>query len=162
MGEDKDDKFDLDTTPHRTTTLEHLRRIEVQSLSLVVYEMSKGKEQGHMITFASDSTTRREVGKFIGEGIHIGQSAALPLPLLPLSSETRDDIALQLGMGLELLAISSNTKVEDLAAMVDTLITAGWDNNGKPENQVATKSLPSSEISGKNPAVINIYVNLIN
>ena len=37
----------------------------------------------------------------------------------------------------------------------------GWDNNGKPGNQVATKSLPSSEIFGKNPAFIIIYVNLI-
>ena len=36
----------------------------------------------------------------------------------------------------------------------------GWDNNGKPGNQVATKSLPSSEIFGKNPAFIIIYVNI--
>ena len=37
---------------------------------------------------------------------------------------------------------------------------SGWDNNGKPGNQVATKSLPSSEIFGKNPAFIILYVNL--
>ena len=37
----------------------------------------------------------------------------------------------------------------------------GWDNNGKPGNQVATKSLPSSEIFGKNPAFIIIYGNLV-
>ena len=65
-SEDDDKTFDMDTTPHRITTIEHIRRIEVQSLNLVVREMAKGKEQGHMITFASDSTTRREVGKFIG------------------------------------------------------------------------------------------------
>ena len=128
-SEDKDEIFDLDTTPYRLTTLEHLRRIELQSLDFVVQEMSKGKDQGHMVTFASDSTTRREVGKFIGEGIHIGQNTALPLPLLPVSSESRDDIALQLGMGLELLAICSNTKVEDLAGMVDTLITDSTEHN---------------------------------
>ena len=38
---------------------------------------------------------------------------------------------------------------------------SGWDNNGKPGNQVATKSLPSSEIFGKNTAFLIIYVNLI-
>ena len=38
---------------------------------------------------------------------------------------------------------------------------SGWDNNGKPGNQVATKSLPSSEIFGKNHAFIIINVNLI-
>ena len=43
----------------------------MQSLNLVVREMTKSKEEGHMVIFASDSTTRREVGKFIGEGIHI-------------------------------------------------------------------------------------------
>ena len=37
----------------------------------------------------------------------------------------------------------------------------GWDKVGKLGNQVATKSLPSSEIFGKNPAFIIIYVNLI-
>ena len=38
---------------------------------------------------------------------------------------------------------------------------AGWDNNGKPGNQVATKSLPSHEIFGRNPAIITIYVKFI-
>ena len=38
---------------------------------------------------------------------------------------------------------------------------AGWDNNGKPGIQVATKSLSSSKIFGENPAFIIIYVNLI-
>ena len=40
-------------------------------------------------------------------------------------------------------------------------IAAGWDNNGKPGNQVATKSLPSHEIFGRNPAIITIYVKFI-
>ena len=48
---------------------------------------------------------------------------------------------------------------EQLSHLSD--IQPGWDNNGKPGNQVATKSLPSSEIFCKNPALIIIYVNLI-
>ena len=38
---------------------------------------------------------------------------------------------------------------------------AGWDNNGKPGNQVATKSLPSHEIFGRNPIVITICLKFI-
>ena len=41
------------------------------------------------------------------------------------------------------------------------ILNPGWDNNGKPGNQVATKILPSSKIFGKNPAFIVIYVNSI-
>ena len=37
----------------------------------------------------------------------------------------------------------------------------GWDNNGKPGKQVATKSLPTLKIFGRNPAIITIYVNFI-
>ena len=37
----------------------------------------------------------------------------------------------------------------------------GWDNNGKPGNQFATKSLPSHEIFGRNPDIITIYVKYI-
>ena len=37
----------------------------------------------------------------------------------------------------------------------------GRDNNGKPGNQVATKSLPFSEIFAKNLAFTIIYVHLL-
>ena len=36
-----------------------------------------------------------------------------------------------------------------------------WDNNGKPGNQVATKSEHSNEIFGKNPDIITIYEKFI-
>ena len=75
-----------------------MRQIEAQSLGLIVESMTKGKEDGHMITLASDSTTRREVGKFMGSGIHIGKDASLPLPLLGIGSETKSDIAEQLSI----------------------------------------------------------------
>ena len=38
---------------------------------------------------------------------------------------------------------------------------SGWDNNGKPGNQVAKKSLPSHEIFDSNPVIITIYVKFI-
>ena len=44
------------------------------------------KDEGHMI---SDSTTRRGVGQFIEQGIHIGQNTAFPLPLLGIRGEMK-------------------------------------------------------------------------
>ena len=78
--EDSKESFDVDTVPQRRNLLEKLRQIEAQSLSLMVNMIVKGKEDGTMITHASDSTTKPKVGQFIGQGIHIGQNAALLLP----------------------------------------------------------------------------------
>ena len=72
---------------------------------------------------------RRGVGQFIGQGIHIGQESAIPLPLLGICGETRDDIAAQLGMGLEILAAVSGKEVKELAAQIDTLLTDSVDHN---------------------------------
>jgi hypothetical protein len=68
-----------------------------------------GADEGHMVTHASDSTTRRGVGQFIGQGwgIHIGKDSAYLLPLLGICGETKEDIAAQLGMGLEILSAVS-------------------------------------------------------
>ena len=38
-------------------------------------------------------------------------------------------------------------------------LDAGWDNNGKPGNQVAKKS--SHKIFGRNPAIITKYLRFI-
>lgn len=66
---DVKDSFDLDsdTAPEKRNLLQKLRQIEAESLSLVVEEMRKGKEEGHMVTHDSDSTTKRMVGQFIGQ-----------------------------------------------------------------------------------------------
>ena len=82
-----------------------------------------------MVTLASDSTTRRGVGQFQGQGIHIGAGSAFPLPLLSIQNETREDIAEQLGMGLEILSICSGEPVESLASKVDTLLTDSVEHN---------------------------------
>ena len=81
------DTFGRDTLPHKMSLIESLRQIEAQSLNLMVQAMKKGKDDGHMLTLASDSTTRRQVGKFMGMGVHIGREGSVPLPLLGIGSE---------------------------------------------------------------------------
>ena len=49
--------FGKNTLPDKRSVIEALRQIEAQSLSLLVEDMRRGKEDGHMITLASDSTT---------------------------------------------------------------------------------------------------------
>ena len=62
-----DVKTRLDTLPEKTHVLQKLRLIEAERLSLVVEKMREEKEKGHMITHASDSTTKKRVGQFIGQ-----------------------------------------------------------------------------------------------
>lgn len=121
--------FGNDTLPLKFNVIEALKLIEAQSLDLVVKEMKRGKEEGHMITLASDSTTRRDVGKFMGMGVHIGKEGSLTLPLLGIGSETKDDIAQQLSMGLEQLSICSGVPVKELLEQVDVLFTDSVEHN---------------------------------
>ena len=65
--EDESGTFTLNTAPERINVLDKLRRIEAKSLSLVVDAVRDAKGQGQMITHASDSTTKRETGSFIGQ-----------------------------------------------------------------------------------------------
>ena len=65
--EDESETFSLNTAPERINVLDKLRQVEAKSLGLVVEAVMAGKEQGQMITHASDSTTKRETGSFIGQ-----------------------------------------------------------------------------------------------
>lgn len=124
-----DGMFDRDTAPEPTNILDKMRQIEAQSLSLIVKEVQEGKASGRMITHASDSTTRRGVGKFIGQGLHIGQESAFTLPLLGISGETKEDTAQQMAMGLEILSAVSGVPVKELMEQVDTLLTDSAEHN---------------------------------
>ena len=121
--------LDKDTVPSKKQIAESLSKIEAHSLSLLVDVVTAGKEDGRMVTLASDSTTRRGVGQFQGQGIHIGAGQAFSLPLLGISSETREDIAEQLGMGIEILSICSGESAESLAGKIDTLLTDSVEHN---------------------------------
>ena len=93
--EEDTDIIDLDTTPSKRSIVPANRMIEAQSLSLAVGEVEKQKEEGRMVTHAMDSTTKKGVGQFAVQGLHIGQGSAIPLPILPIHGETTEDIATQ-------------------------------------------------------------------
>ena len=90
--------MDVDTLPSNKAIRKAYKLIEAQSLSLVVDEVERRKEEGRMITHVMDSTTKNGAGQFAVAGLHIGQDNPFPLPILPIHGETTDEIAMQVGL----------------------------------------------------------------
>ena len=76
-NEDKE-IIDQDTAPGKKHIQEKLRKIETNSLSLMVEMMEKEKSDGRMVTMASDSTTRRGVDCFKDRVGILGQDQHFP------------------------------------------------------------------------------------
>ncbi len=87
--------FYIDTVPTNRNIRTALQQIEAQSLSLVVDKLEDEKQKGRMITHASDSTTKKGVGQFVVQGLHVGQDNPFPLPILSIHGKTTEDIAMQ-------------------------------------------------------------------
>ena len=78
----------LDTLPTRKAIRNNLKKMEAYSLNLDANEILNTKDENVLVTHATDSTTRKRVGSFAPQGIHINRDRYLPLPTLCLSSET--------------------------------------------------------------------------
>ena len=120
---ENDDLIDKDTLPHKKNIREKLNLIEAETLANVVDAVKAGAESGRMITAAIDSTTKKRVGQFATQGIHIGQNVPFPLPLMNICGETTEDIAMQVDFGFEILAAVKKEPVEDIYKLVDTHMT---------------------------------------
>ena len=126
---ESDEIFDIDTVPTNKSIRKALHQIEAQNLSLLVDKIEDAKQKGEMITHASDSTTKKGVGQFTVQGLHIGQGNPFPLPILPIHGEKTQDIAMQVDMGFEILASVRGVCVEDVYKLVDTHMTDSTEHN---------------------------------
>lgn len=126
---ESEEYLDNNTAPSNRNVRTAVELVEAQSLSLTVENLEKEKEEGRMLTHASDSTTKRRVGHFIVQGIHVGQNLPFPLPILPIAGEKTEDIAMQVDMGFEILAAVRGVKVEEVYSLVDTHMTDSVDHN---------------------------------
>ena len=63
------------------------------------------------------------------QGLHIGQENAFPLPILPIYGEQTKDIAMQVDMGFEILALVRGVSVKELYSLVDTHMTDSTEHN---------------------------------
>ena len=128
-GDLAEDVFDSDILPDKRSIREALNLVEAQSLALVGDRLDEEKSKGRMITHAIGSTTKKGVGQFAAQGVHVGQDVPFPLPILGISGETTEDIALQVDMGFEILAAVKGVKVEEVYSLVDTHITDSTEHN---------------------------------
>ena len=128
-GDLEENIYDRDTMPDKRSMRGALNLIEAQSLSLVVDKMEEEKRSGRMLTHAIDSTTKKGVGQFAAQGIHIGQDSPFPLPILSIDGESTEDIAMQVDMGFEILAAVRGVKVEEVYSLIDTHITDSTEHN---------------------------------
>lgn len=142
---DDEQTFDIDTLPIKRNIREALRLQEAQDLDLMVDQLEKGKEEERPLTMFSDSTTKRGVGQFVAQGIHVGRDNPFPLPILSIDGETTGDIVLQVfpphpfvfisinisqvDMALTLVAAVRGTTSKELYKLIDTHMTDATEHN---------------------------------
>ena len=129
MPEDEEDTFDVDTLPDKKNIREALKQQEAQDLDLMVDELEKGKGEQRPLTHFTDSTTKRGVGQFAAQGIHIGRDNPYPLPILSIDGEKTEDVAMQVDMALSLVAVVRGVTTADLYKMIDTHMTDSVEHN---------------------------------
>ena len=130
VHDEEEDCYDLDTLPHQKNMRKAFRMIEAQGMACMVKELREAKNEGRMITHATDSTTKKGIGQFAASGIHIGKNVPFPLPLIPVCGESTSDIAEQCSLMFEILAVVDNVSHEDLyEQLVDAHMTDSTEHN---------------------------------
>ena len=126
----KNDKtFVNDTAPDDRNIRLALQLQEVEGMARIVEAVQEGREQGRAITHSSDSTTKKGAGQFMVSGFHVGQDIQLDLPILPIYGEKTVDIAMQIDMGMEVLAASKGMSAGEIYQMVDVHMTDSVEHN---------------------------------
>ena len=129
LGEEED-SFDIDTLPHERNVRSATRQIEVKGMSCMVDALRDAKQDGRMLTHATDSTTKKGIGSFAASGIHIGKNVPFPLPLIPICGEATTDIADQCSLMFEILAVVDGMTPESLYdELIDAHMTDSTEHN---------------------------------
>ena len=81
------------------------------------------RKSGSTLTNAADSTTRKTVGSFAPAGIHINREDYLPLPTLPIASETTKNISEGIETDFKILEAASKHSAETLYSCVHVHMT---------------------------------------
>ena len=89
------------------------------------------------MTHATDSTTRKKVGCFAPQGLHINADTYIPLPTLQLGSETTKNISDSIVTGFDVLAAASDHDAETLYSCVDLHMTDATAHNKGVAAEVA-------------------------
>ena len=99
----------------------------------------KADSEGATITHATDATTRRIVGTFAPQGLHINNKEFLALPTLQLSSETTDNITDSVIVDFKMIEAASGHSAESLYSAVDVHMTDATAHNKGLSTKLAEK-----------------------
>ena len=126
---EKEREFDSDTLPTRKNIRKMLKNLEAYSLKLVGDKVIGAKTDGAIITHATDTTTRKYVGSFAPAGLHINRDYFLPLPTLPIATETTENVAESIAVDFRLLEAASGHSAEELYGAVNVHMTDSTAHN---------------------------------
>ena len=91
--------IDLDTLPNERSIRKVAYQVETHGMAAEAEEIvTRSSDDGNVFTHASDSTTKKFVGKFNVSAIHINKEDLLPLPTIPVAAETKLLSKLQWGL----------------------------------------------------------------
>ena len=124
------------STEHMQLSEPESKKIEAYSLKQVGERILDAKSGGALLTHATDSITRKAVGTFAPAGVHINRNEYLHLPTLPITSETRNNIADSRATDFRLLEAAWEISAEK----IDVHMTDSTSHNkGITENLAATE-----------------------
>ena len=110
--------IDNNTLPTRSAIRKKLKQIHAMPLGLIATRISEAKSEGAILTYATDSTTRKHVGSFVPAGVHINRDEYVPLPALRMSSETTCNISEAIQTDFKLVAAAAGKEADELYANI--------------------------------------------
>ena len=126
---EEDEQYDNNTLPTRKAIRYMMDRVEAKSLKLIAEKLVSVKKTEDVVTHATDSTTRKKVGCFAPQGLHINRNLYLPLPTMEIASETTHNVSESVVTGFKILEAASDHSAEDLYACVDLHMTDATAHN---------------------------------
>ena len=126
-----------DTLPDVKMVHRMAERVEAHGLDAIQSEIEQRHKAGDTITHASDSTTKKFIGKFAVSGSHVNKELALPLPTVPVAGEVRSEMAEQVALGFQILAAASGKTPEEIYKNVDQHLTDSVGHNKKISEDVS-------------------------
>ena len=137
--DDEESTFDADTLPITKNQRIMVNKIEAYCLKLIGDRVIKADSEGATITHATDATTRKIVGTFAPQGLHINNKEFLALPTLQLSSETTDNITDSVIVDFKMIEAASGHSAESLYSAVDVHMTDATAHNKGLSTKLAEK-----------------------
>ena len=127
---EEESSIEVDTLPKERFIRKMDEKVQTHGMAAEAQEIVDRKfEGGNVFTHASDSTTKKGVGKFNVAALHINRDEVLPLPTIPVAEESKDEIAEYADMGFHLLTVASGKTIEELYKVMDLHLTDSVSHN---------------------------------